>query len=262
MFKDAHNHLHFSTLAPYRDAIMQRMKDANITQCVVNGTHPDDWHAVLALHHQFPDVIIPALGLHPWQVHRRPTDWLEQLLTLLDQYPQAVIGETGLDRWIKSPDLPAQIDCFKAHLAIAHTRNLPISIHCLKAWGSLVEILQTTPLPRRGVHIHGFGGSAEVMQQLASLNPYYSLCGYFLKPEKEHVFRLFKNVPSDRLLIESDAPDMIPPQEYILDPIENINSPLNMLSVVEPLARLRQSNANEITSLTSSNFDRYFSTTR
>lgn len=252
---DAHNHLQDSRFDGIRNQIIDQMIASGITRCVVNGTSPDDWPKVAELASQHPDLIIPSFGLHPW---KPPTsDWLDQLKHYLDTTPNACVGECGLDRWIKNFDLNLQIDVFTAQLDLAATRNLPLSIHCLKAWGPLLDILESRPLPERGFLLHSYGGSAELVPRFVKLGAYYSFSGYFLHDRKQSVRTAFKAVPSNRLLFESDAPDMAPPEKHVSHPVfekngGKINHPANIQSVFDCASSFLD------TSMVLRNFDQFF----
>ena len=259
MLCDAHNHLHDKRLKPYRQQIFDSMEALGITKCVVNGTHPDDWEDVLELWEEHPDVVIPALGLHPWRVHDRPDDWFQRLTGYVAQSSKICIGECGLDRWIRNPNIAAQKKCFTHQLELAAAHNRPISIHCLKAWGPLIDVLSETAKPKRGIHLHGFGGSAEVAERLVGLGARFSFCGYFLTHRKQAVREVFAQLPADRLMIETDAPDMLPPPEHNQFPLENnLNSPANLKEIADQLAKIRRIPQQQLLEITRCNFQQYF----
>lgn len=223
-----------------------------ISHCIVNGTSPSDWERVASLAGQYPDLITPSFGLHPWK--KPPEGWYELLLKYLDRFPRAAIGECGLDRWMKGHDLQLQIEVFIKQLNLAAQQNRPISIHCLKAWGAIIEILESHPLPKRGFLLHSYGGSAELIPRLAKLGAYFSLSGYFLQARKRHVIEAFQLVPTDRLLIETDAPDMLPPEYLITYPLEGkLNHPANLPALYKEISTKID------TSMVKENFQRFFS---
>ena len=84
------------------------------------------------------------------------------------------IGEIGLDQWIEGHDIAAQQDVFRFQLGIASERNLPVSIHCLRAIGPLMETLRTVELPARGIHLHAYNGPLELIPELVALGSYFS----------------------------------------------------------------------------------------
>lgn len=202
---DAHNHLQDERLAGQQPELMRACLQEGLVRMVVNGSCEADWPAVLALARAYPQVL-PSFGYHPWSVHERSPDWQRTLADFLDQVPSAV-GEIGLDRWKPGLAYAEQEDVFVAQLRLAAERNRPVSIHCLQAWGRLLELLRANPRPARGFLLHSYGGSAELVEPLARLGAYFGLPGYFAHARKERQRQAFKRVPPDRLLIETDAPD-------------------------------------------------------
>ncbi len=88
---------------------------------------------------------------------KRSSNWQQALVRHLEAVPSAV-GEVGLDRWVKDYDLEQQREAFAWQLRLAAERNLPVSIHCLQAWGLLLDILRAEPRPRCGYLLHSYGG--------------------------------------------------------------------------------------------------------
>src|SRR5437868_6304796 len=105
-FYDAHNHLQADRLQPYLDLILPSLGPAGIVKMVVNGTSEADWPQVLALARQVPQVL-SSFGYHPWHLHEHTPDWQKKLIHFLDEIPSAV-GEIGLDRWMKNPQVALQ----------------------------------------------------------------------------------------------------------------------------------------------------------
>lgn len=255
---DAHNHLQDERLDPWRDDIIAMLPQTGLAEMVVNGSCEEDWPAVaqLADDHTW---IRPAFGLHPWYVKERGTNWLPMLREQLIAHPAAVVGETGLDRWIENPDIEAQLDCFRAQLALAVELDRPATIHCLRAFGLLEETLRAMPLPRRGFLLHSYGGPAEMIPRFAELGAYFSLSPYFGHPRKAAQLAVFKQVPLDRLLAETDAPDMWPPDELNPHPLKtpdgaSLNHPANLSVSYELLAQLRGMALHDIQAVVASNY--------
>ena len=240
-YYDAHNHLQDERLGGDPAAIVAAAAGVGVVRMVVNGSCESDWPAVQALARQHP-LVVPSFGIHPWYVHERTPNWLNTLTRFLYETPGAVIGEIGLDRW--KPDLAysGQEDVFKAQLQLAAERNLPVSIHCLKAWGRLHDLLRDGPRPARGFLLHSYGGPAEMVTPLARLGAYFSFPGYFIHERKTRQREAFRAVPSDRLLVETDAPDQLPPTDRVLVPLADpatgqpVNHPANLPAVYAFLA--------------------------
>lgn len=237
-FYDAHNHLHDPRLGSESDskALVEASKQAGVGAMVVNGSCEEDWPAVQKLAVDFPGFVLPSFGYHPWYVGERTQDWQEALGRFLDSSPSAV-GEIGLDRW--KPGLPyeGQEEVFLAQLEMAASRNLPVSIHCLQAWGRMHDLLRTSRRPDCGFLLHSYGGPEEMILPLTRLGAYFSFPGYFARQNKERQRATFRRVPSDRLLIETDAPDQSLPDELVrlhrIDPAsgKSVNHPANLAAV-------------------------------
>jgi TatD DNase family protein len=228
---------------------------------VVNGSCEADWPAVLELARKFPQVL-PSFGYHPWYVRQCGPQWNARLIECLDQVPSA-IGEIDLDRWIKDHDTAQQEEVFVWQLRLAADREIPVSIHCLQAWGPLLSILQREPRPRRGFLLHSYGGSREMIPNLAKLGAYFSLPGYFAHERKGRQRDTFRHVPLDRLLIETDAPDQLPPDQRngfpLLDAAgKPINHPANLRAVYEFAAELLGQPLDKLAAQVQSNFLRLF----
>jgi TatD DNase family protein len=230
---------------------------------VVNGSCEEDWPQVLALARICPRVI-PSFGYHPWYVKERSPDWQAALLRHLDAVPSA-IGEIGLDRWIKDHDDAVQEEVFVWQLRLAAERNLPVSIHCLQAWGRLLELLRAGPCPRCGFLLHSFGGPREMIGPLAKLGAYFSVPGYFAHERKARQRETFRHVPPNRLLIETDAPDQLLPAERIQYPLTEpatgkaINHPANLGAVYRFVAELLAEPLGSLAERVEENFQRLFS---
>lgn len=255
---DAHVHLADASLTPYQDEIWAHYTDIGLGKAVCVGTTPEDWPAVLDLAHAKPNVI-PALGLHPWKVNSAPGDWQQQLLSALDQGAQA-IGEIGLDKWIEGHDIEQQQDAFRFQLTLAQARNLPCSIHCLRAIGPLMDTLRTLELPERGLHIHAYNGPVELIPELVEMGTYFSFNAGQQKPAKAQVPQRIRSVPDERLLIETDAPDFLPSgqfREFSL-PDSALCHPANLRRSYEAIAQIRDVSAESLAGQVAQNFNRYF----
>lgn len=259
---DAHNHLQDPRLAAHLAQILEVLRKEGVVGMVVNGSCEGDWPQVLALAQQLPHVVA-SFGCHPWYVKERSTNWQENLMRHLDAIPSA-IGEIGLDNWIKGHDLVQQQEVFVWQLRLAAERSVPVSIHCLQAWGRLLEQLRAGPRPRCGFVLHSFGGPKEMIGPLTELGAYFSLPGYFAHDRKGRQREAFKQVPRDRLLIETDAPDQLLPEARVEFPLSEstsdkpINHPGNLGAVYRFAAELLEINLEQLAVQVEENFQRLF----
>jgi TatD DNase family protein len=260
-FYDAHNHLQDERFAGRQRELLTACEKDGVVRMVVNGACESDWPQVLSLARE-NKLVLPSFGQHPWFVHERTQDWLKSLGRLLDAVPSAV-GEIGLDRWKPALPYAGQEEAFLAQLGIAAERNLPASIHCLQAWGRLLELFQKNPRPARGFVLHSFGGPVEMVPALAKLGAYFSFPGYFLNERKRRQRETFKRVPPDRLLMETDAPDQLLPGEKVLHPLTDangrpLNHPANLPAVYSGLAEFLGEKVEPLAARVEENFRRVF----
>jgi TatD DNase family protein len=252
-------------LSAHLPRIIVSLEQIGIAGAVVNGTIDSDWDAVaeLARRHSW---IIPSYGIHPWRVAGRAGNWEDLLRARLDQ--GGVIGEIGLDRWKEGCDFSGQETVFRAQLRLAAGRNIPATIHCLRAWGALWDIVRTEPVPACGFLLHAYGGPVEMIEAFAGRGAYFSFNGYFLAEQRHKKRDAFIKVPLDRLLVETDAPAMPLPPELNPHPLpdtpdgEPVNHPANIAVAYEGLAKLRGMPLDELASQVEENFSRLFGAPR
>ena len=205
---DAHLHLAASSLLSQAEEICKTLSNVGVQRVVRNGTRPEDWPDIIRLVRKHP-LILPAVGLHPWKVAEANNEWKTHFIHCLDN-GAAAVGEIGLDQWINGHDIQLQQDAFRFQLEEAAKRNLPVSIHCLRAFHPLMETLRKSPLPERGIHLHAYNGPTELVDELLSLGTYFSFNSGQLKPGNKRILKNLRQVPMERLLIETDAPDFLP----------------------------------------------------
>jgi TatD DNase family protein len=259
---DAHNHLHDARLLPWRAEMLAALPAIGVRGAVVNGTREDDWAEVAALAAATP-CVMPSFGLHPWYVNARTPSWRENLSHFLDNHPGAGVGEIGLDRWIEGHDHVAQAECFRWQFAVATERDLPATIHCIRAWGALWDIIREGPVPSRGFLLHAYGGPEEMTPGFLKRGAYFSFSPYFLHERKAAQREIFRQLPGERLLVETDAPDLAPPPERNPRPLsaadgKPLNHPGNLLVAYDALAEIRGVNREELAAAVAENFTRFF----
>ncbi|MCX6856340.1 MAG: TatD family hydrolase [Verrucomicrobia bacterium] len=261
MLYDAHNHYQDTRLDSDRTIILQSLPELGVLEAVVNGSAEDDWEDVARLARDNA-WLRPSFGLHPWYVKERTSGWQELLRTYLMAFPNAAVGEIGLDRWITDPDIEAQTACFRWQLMLATELDRPATIHCLRAWGLLDEQLRNLPLPERGFLLHSYGGPAEMIPGFVQMGAYFSLSPYFGHVRKAQQLATFAAVPLDRLLAETDAPDMWPPDELNEHPLQHegkpINHPANLQVSYDLLAQVRGIPRDDLITQIGENYRRLF----
>lgn len=236
------SHIHLTDYESGADigAIIESACAAGVSHLVCNGTSEHDWQSVLALAGNHQEVI-PFLGLHPWFVQKSSADWLAKLEELVASC-SCGIGEAGLDKLVEPRDQALQENAFRAQLDLARRYGRPITIHCVRAWGWLMDILRTEEsIPR--FLVHAYGGPTDLIPELTRFGGYFSFSGKVLDTRFERARKALLKVPSDRLLIETDAPNMLPPLEHCAQTViasdgSPHNHPANLTLILNGIADL------------------------
>lgn len=257
---DAHCHLQDPRLDARRKAVSEALAAVGVTRHAVNGTCERDWAAVRALAAR-PDGVCPSYGIHPWRVGVERPGWAERLDGMLREDPAAGVGETGLDAARAAAPLGAQMDVFEAHIAIAARRNRPLSVHCVRAWGPLIECLGRVRPPERGFLVHAFSGSRDILFRLADLGGIFGFNAGVCARRAARARDAFRAAPPDRVLIETDAPALPAPdglRPFTDPPWDVLNHPANLPTALDLLADLRGERPESVRNCVESNYSRFF----
>ncbi len=228
MWADAHNHLQDPRLRGH-------LASGGGYPCIVNATHEEDWEDVLAITAEEP-VRRAALGIHPWYADEARTGWDERLGLALEANPSAGIGECGLDSKAGSVALEKQMPVFTRQLRLARELDRSVTIHLTGAWGALLDALDREPPPRRWL-MHSFNGSPEIAERLAAMGACFSISGRAMHPSGEKIFRSFRAIPAERILVETDAPNQPPPALNVGRELpDGLNAPENLALIGEAVA--------------------------
>ncbi|KAG6671195.1 hypothetical protein I3843_Q009300 [Carya illinoinensis] len=211
---DAHCHLQDPRILSRAPQLIATALDAGVVRFAVNGVSEKDWHLVKQMGEKYTSVI-PCFGLHPWYVSERTPNWFDTLKECLESTPSAAVGEIGLDKGSrgKEIDFSDQIDVFRQQLELARELKKPASVHCVRAFGDLLQIMKSIGSFPAGVILHSYLGSAEMVPEFAKLGAYFSFSGFLMSLEGRKAKKMLRAVPSERILLESDAPDALPKSE-------------------------------------------------
>lgn len=193
-------HIHLQNFNIPAEEVIRLLQQNGIDRCICISVTEDDWEKVGALAQKFPQTVIPAFAIHPWYVHSAKSGWHNRLEQKLKDFPQALIGECGLD-FLKGAELSRQQKMFEEHIALAKQYHRPLLLHLVKAWNLLNDYWNELP---QAFVFHSFSGSAELLRQIIKYGGYIALNAKIL--QTKHAKEVIKNVPENRLLLETDAP--------------------------------------------------------
>ncbi|XP_059292554.1 uncharacterized protein LOC132623631 [Lycium barbarum] len=208
---DSHCHLQDPRIINMVPKIIRTTTETGVVHFAVNGVSEKDWHLVKEMSESYP-CIVPNFGLHPWFITERTPNWLKTLRGYLEATPAAAVGEIGIDKgsFGKKIDFADQVDVCRQQLQLANELERPASIHCVRAFGDLLELLKSVgPVPA-GFILHSYLGSAEMVPEFAKLGAYFSFSGFLMSMKESKAKKMLKSVPKDRILLETDAPDALP----------------------------------------------------
>jgi TatD DNase family protein len=231
---DTHCHLTFDGLIQDIDGVVARSKAAGVTGWLTVGTDMQENQKAIELTEKY-DNMYAAVGLHPHDAKNVTDDTLTRLKELARNEKVVAIGETGLDYHYDHSLHEDQRRVFAEHLNIAAELDLPIIIHCRKAFEETMEILDRHGHGLKGVVFHCFSGSAEQAKIVLDKGYYISFTGVVTFKNARIKQQAAKIVPLDRLMLETDCPYMSP------EPMrkQKINEPALMIHIAEYLADLK-----------------------
>ncbi|HXP32103.1 MAG TPA: TatD family hydrolase [Stellaceae bacterium] len=203
---DSHCHLDFAP-AEERAAIIARARRAGVATMLTIGTKLGEFATVRAIAEAEPDIWC-SVGIHPHEAAAEP-DVTPLRLAELAQHPKVVgIGETGLDFYYEHSPRERQAQSFRTHAAAARAAGLPLIVHSRGADAETADILDEER-PLSGV-IHCFSTGRELSEKALGLGFYISLSGIVTFKNAESLRAIARELPLDRLLIETDAPYLAP----------------------------------------------------
>ncbi|HET7629502.1 MAG TPA: TatD family hydrolase [Bacillales bacterium] len=252
MLFDTHTHVNVKQFDDDREEVIQRAREAGVDHMVVVGFDRDTIDGAMALAERY-DFMYAAVGWHPVDA----VDATEQDFTRIEQlaaHPKVVaIGETGLDyHWDKSP-ADVQKEVFRKQIALAKRVDLPIIIHNREATNDIIEVLQQENAAEVGGIMHCFSAGTEEAKKCLDMNFYLSFGGPVTFKNAKLPKRVAKEVPLDRILVETDCPFLSP------HPFRGKrNEPSRVKLVAETIAELKEIAFEELARQTSENAKRVF----
>lgn len=253
MFTDSHCHLNYKGLVEEQQAVLARARAAGVEAMLNISTRQSEWDEVIGLAEEEPDVWA-SVGIHPHEADAHPD---VQTATLVERaaHPRVVgIGESGLDYYYDHSDRDRQRVSFRAHIAAARETGLPIIVHTRDAEEDTYAILaEEMEKGAYGGVIHCFTASWDFAEKALELGLYVSISGIVTFKNAKDLQSSAIMIPSDRLLIETDAP--------FLAPVPHRGRPCEPAFVADTarfLATLRGEAVEDLAQRTGDNFRRLF----
>ena len=254
MLVDSHCHLDFPEFAPELDAVVARARAAGIGRMVTISTRVKKLPQVLAIAERFPDVFC-SVGTHPHNAHDE-LDIDAKALVALTRHPKIVaLGEAGLDYHYDKSPRDAQAQGFRQHIAAARETGLPLVIHAREADADMARILtEETGKGAFPAVLHCFTAGRDLAMTAMELGLYIGFTGIITFKNGQDLRDIAKDLPADRILVETDAPFLAP-----LPYRGKRNEPSYVVETARILAEVRGVTPDAIAQQTTENFFRLFS---
>ena len=255
MLIDSHCHLDY--FSAELDAVLARAAAAGVAELVTIGTTLDQSRAIQVVADAHDNVWC-TVGVHPQNAHKAPVPTAEAIADLACHPKVVGIGESGLDYFYDTAPPEVQKASFRAHIRAARIAAVPLCIHARSADADIAAILHEER-EEGGPYeflLHCFSSGRGLAEAALGMGGYLSFSGILTFPKSTENRDIARDVPADRLLVETDAPYLAPV------PFRGKrNEPGYVAHTAAALAELRGLSPQALATLTTANFRRLFART-
>ncbi|WP_425065948.1 TatD family hydrolase [Reyranella sp.] len=253
MLIDSHCHLDFPELTSDESGVLARARTAGVAGMLTIGTRLDQFERVRAIAERHDNVWC-SVGVHPHEAKEEGQHTPDRLIEAT-RHPKVVgIGETGLDFYYEHSPREEQAESFRAHIAAARQTGLPLIVHTRNADAETGDMLEEEY--GKGAFpglIHCFSSGRSVAERALALGLYISISGIVTFKAAEDLRAIVRDVPLDRLLVETDAPYLAP-----IPKRGKTNEPAFVTHTAAKVAELKGVSLAELEAATTENFFRLF----
>ncbi len=249
---DSHCHLDHEPLIDDLSNVLQRSKEVGIEKLLTISTSLKSFLNVKELINK-DEIIYGTIGIHP---HECETDIIssDEIIKGVKENPKIIgVGETGLDYYYDNSDREKQISSFKTHIEASIKCKVPLIVHSRNAENDTFEILNDYNQSDLKILMHCFTGSKEFSKKLLKLNSFFSASGIITFKNSIDLQKTFKEIPLDRILIETDSPFLAPVPKR-----GKKNEPSFLDYTALKLAEIKEIPKDELVSATTRNFNKLF----
>jgi TatD DNase family protein len=241
-----------------RAQMMRRAADAGVTRMIVTGSSKQGSLEALALAESEPGRLYATAGVHPHHAADFDQSSVELITRLAAEDAVVAVGECGLDYFRNFSPRQAQLDAFRSQLHIAAETALPVFLHQRDAHDDFVEVLEPM-LPRLSRAVaHCFTGEHESLHEYLAMGLWIGITGWICDERRgAHLHDIVSIIPDDRLLIETDAPYLLP-RTIQPKPKTRRNEPAYLPEVLRVVAEARGQSEEHVARITTENAIRFF----
>ena len=249
---DSHCHLDHEPLLENLNDVLKRSKEVGITKLLTICTTLDSFERIKSIIKK-DKMIYGTYGIHP---HETEKDQIkkETIIRSINTNSRIIgVGETGLDFYYNHSNRDRQIDSFKAHIEASIELNKPLIVHSREAEKETFDILNSYKSSDLKILMHCFTGSIEFSKKLIEIGAFFSASGIITFKNSTDLQETFKNIPLEKLLIETDSPFLAP-----IPMRGKKNEPSFIRYTLEKLSFLKNITEEKMSIITTDNFDRLF----
>ncbi|RJF83960.1 TatD family deoxyribonuclease [Azospirillum cavernae] len=254
MLVDSHCHLDFPDFAEELDAVVHRARAAGVGRMVTICTYLTRFDRILAVAERYDDILC-TVGVHPHQAAEEFDVTTVEALVERARHPKVIgLGETGLDYFYDKSPREQQQECFRRHIRASLDTGLPLIIHTRDADADTMRIVkeETAGQTVKGL-LHCFSSGRALADEALDYGFTLSLSGIVTFKKSEELRDIVKDVPLDRILVETDAPYLAP-----IPFRGKRNEPAYVAHTAACVAAIKGVSADELARITTDNFFRLF----
>ncbi|MCB1692897.1 MAG: TatD family hydrolase [Pseudomonadales bacterium] len=258
MLIDIGANLTHDSFHPDFEDVLARARDAGIRKMIVTGASVDGSEDAVALAHEHPGFLYATAGIHPHHASDATPGAIAKLAALHRDPAVVAVGETGLDFFRDFSPRDDQVRSFEAHIELAIASGLPMFLHERDAYPRFAQVLHAYRDRLGDVVVHCFTGERDALYAYLDMDCHIGITGWICDERRgTHLIPLVKDIPPARLMIETDAPYLMP-RNIRPRPKTNRNEPHYLPYVCRFVADVLKVDYNELAARTSDNATRFF----
>ena len=254
MIIDSHCHLEYEPMSLNLKETISRANKDGVEYLLTISTTDKSLKKILKITSDF-NCVYGTYGIHPHEAKNYKNIKCEEIINNINLSKKIIgIGETGLDFYYNHSEKKDQIKSFEEHVNAAQLSNLPLIVHTRSAEKETLDMLRRKKKEKDfKILIHCFTGSRDFAFKLLDLNAFISASGVVTFKKSEELASTFKDIPNDRILVETDAPYLAPV------PLRGkINEPSFIIHTVKFLSDLKKISFKNFSEITTTNFFELF----
>jgi len=251
---DSHCHLDHEPLFKNINDVILSSKNEGIEKLLTICTTKESFVNILKII-KIDEIIFGTFGIHPHETTDNILKKDEIIKSITNNKKIIGVGETGLDFYYNNSDKKSQIKSFKNHIEASMDLNIPLIVHSRSAEKDTYEILKHyNQKENLKILMHCYTGSSDFAKKMMSLNAYFSASGIITFKNSLNLQNTFKNIPNDKILVETDSPFLAP-----VPMRGKSNEPSFIIHTLKKLSEIKNINEKKMAEITTNNFEAIFS---